>query len=196
MSFQLILQNVSKHIVLQESEIQYFTSILEVRSAKRRELLLREKQSCRYIYYVNNGALRAYFSDKSGKESTIMFGIADWWITDIHGFINDSPAMLYVEAIEDSEIIQLSRESFQKLLAELPKFERFFRIVFQNAYIREQLRMIENLSMSAEERYVNFLKKYPKVQQHVTQKQIASYLGISPEFLSTIRNSLSKPKIS
>ncbi|PWT73446.1 MAG: hypothetical protein C5B59_13385 [Bacteroidetes bacterium] len=196
MEYQLILQNVSKHISLQENERNYFFSILELKEVKRKDLLLREQQICRYIYFVNRGALRAYYVDKSGRESTIMFGLADWWITDMHCFINELPATLYVEALEDSEIVQLNKENFQKLLVDLPVFERFFRIIFQNAYIREQLRMIENLSLTAEERYVNFLKKYPQVQLHVTQKQIASYLGISPEFLSTIRNNLAKTKIS
>jgi CRP-like cAMP-binding protein len=95
--------------------------------------------------------------------------------------------MMYIEALEDSSIHQLSKDGFDKLLFDVPKFERFFRILMQNAYTREQLRMIDNLSLSAEDRYESFLRKYPHIASVVTQKQIASYLGITPEHLSAIR---------
>ena len=99
---------------------------------------------------------------------------------------------MYIEAIEDSSITQISRSNFDQLLNKIPKFEKFFRILMQNAYTREQLRIMENLSSTAQERYDNFLIKYPQIVRQVTQKQIASYLGITPEFLSTLKNSKSK----
>jgi CRP-like cAMP-binding protein len=131
--------------------------------------------------------LRAYYSDKQDKETTIMFGVADWWITDMYSFLNQVPAIMYIDALENSEVLELSKENMDNLYVDVPKFERFFRIIVQNAYVREQVRVIQNLSMPAEERYEIFLKKYPQVVQRVTLKQIASYLGITPEFLSTIR---------
>jgi CRP-like cAMP-binding protein len=156
-------------------------------------LLLIEGQTCKYLSYVHSGALRAFHLDKEGKESTIMFAVADWWITDMYCYLNEKPAMMYIEAIEDSCIFQLSKEGLEKLFNDVPKFERFFRILMQNAYTREQLRLIENLSLSAENRYDSFLHKYPQIAKVVTQKQIASYLGITPEFLSAIRkNKLKK----
>jgi CRP-like cAMP-binding protein len=100
--------------------------------------------------------------------------------------------MQYISAIEDSEVFQLHRNDFDKLLDQFPVFEKFFRILMQNAYIREQLRIIQNLSMPAEDRYLNFLKKYPQLVPRVSQKQIASYIGVSPEFLSAMRRRLSK----
>jgi CRP-like cAMP-binding protein len=100
--------------------------------------------------------------------------------------------MLYIEALEESIILQLTKENLDELYIRVPKFEKFFRIIMQNAYIREQLRVIENLSLSAEERYYTFLNKYPLVAKQVTQKQIASYLGITPEFLSMIKGSKQK----
>jgi CRP-like cAMP-binding protein len=145
---------------------------------------------------VHAGALRSYCLAKEGKESTIMFAVADWWVTDMYCFLNNQPAMMHIEAIEDSCIFQLSKENFDKLFTQVPKFERFFRILMQNAYTREQLRIIENLTLSAEARYDRFLNKYPQVVQQVTQKQIASYLGITPEFLSAIRKKKSQGKIS
>jgi CRP-like cAMP-binding protein len=183
-----ILTNVAKHISLNKEETDYFISLLETKQVAKKTIVLKEGQACRHINFVQSGTLRAYYLDNEGKESTIMFAVADWWITDMYCFINKLPAMLYIEAIEDSSIFQLKKEYLDELYDKVPKFERFFRIIMQNAYIREQLRVIQNLSLSAEERYHNFVSKYPQVAQQVTQKQIASYLGITPEFLSKIRS--------
>jgi len=187
MLHELILKNVCRHIALDINETDHFIGLLQHNVILKKDFLLREGQPCKNIYYVNAGTVRAYYLDKDGKESTIMFAIADWWITDMYCFINGQPAMLYIEAIENSDVLQLSKNNFDSLCIDVPKFERFFRIIMQNAYIREQLRVIENLSLTAEERYNNFINKYPQVVQQVTQKQIASYLGITPEFLSNIR---------
>lgn len=196
MEYHLILKNIAKHIALDEQETDFFTSLLSYNEVKKKTYLLEEGQICKSISYVHSGALRAYHIDKDGKESTIMFAVSDWWITDMFCFLNEKPAMMYIEAIEDSCIFQLNKANFEKLFANIPKFERFFRILMQNAYTREQLRMIENLSLSAEERYDSFLAKYPQIVQHITQKQTASYLGITPEFLSVIRKNKSKNIIS
>jgi len=192
----LILQNIAKHVLLSQEETAHFTSLLTFREVPKKTCLLKEGQSCKRINYVHSGALRAYCLDKEGKEATIMFAITDWWITDMFCFINERPAMMNIEAIQDSCILELNREHWEKLFFEIPKFERFFRILMQNAYTREQLRVMENLSLSAEERYDNFLLKYPRIPEHVTQKQIASYLGITPEFLSTIRKNKSRRSLS
>lgn len=116
-----------------------------------------------------------------------MFAISDWWVTDMHCFLEEKPAMLNIQSVSESEVLQLSKIDLDRLYLEIPKFERFFRLLMQNAYVREQLRVIQNLSLTAEERYHNFLAKYPQIGSQVTQKQIASYLGITPEFLSVIR---------
>jgi CRP-like cAMP-binding protein len=189
---ELILANIAKHISLDEEEIAWFISLLRQEEVPKKCLVPREGQLCKHISFVHSGALRAYYVDKEGRESTIMLAIADWWITDMFCFINRQPAMLNIEAIEQSTIFQLNRDDLDRLYDKVPKFERFFRIIMQNAYIREQLRVIQNLSLSAEERYSNFLSKYPQVAKQVTQKQIASYLGITPEFLSAIRAKRSK----
>src|SRR5882757_7516605 len=187
MTPDLILKNIGKHISLEQEEINYFVSLLQEEEIPKKGLLLKEGQLCRTISYVHSGALRAYHLNKEGKETTIMFAIPDWWITDMFCFINQQPAMIYIEAIEPSRIFQLKKDHLDKLYLKVPKFERFFRILMQNAYIREQLRAIQHLSLSAEQRYTNFLEKYPRIVEKITQKQIASYLGITPEFLSMIR---------
>jgi len=150
-------------------------------------MLLHQNEVCKSIYFVNAGAIRAYYSDKQDKETTIMFGVADWWITDMYSFLNQQPALMNLEALEASEVLELSKSNMDQLYIDVPKFERFFRIIIQNAYVREQVRVIHNLSKTAEERYEIFMQKYPHIAARVTQKQIASYLGITPEFLSAIR---------
>lgn len=187
MSDSLILENIAKHINLTENEITTFSSLITTKKLSKKTMLLEAGQECRYLSYVHSGALRSYYIDKEGKESTVMFAIADWWITDMYCYLNRLPAMMDIQAIEDSVIFQISRVNFDHLLNSIPKFEKFFRILMQNAYTREQLRVIENLSLTAEERYHSFILKYPQIAKQVTQKQIASYLGITPEFLSTLK---------
>lgn len=196
MPYLHILQNIARHIQLNAAEEKHFCSLLIYKELRKKEFLLQEGQLCKTIHFVELGALRAYCLDKEAKESTIMFAIKDWWITDMYCFVNQLPAMMFINAIEDSHIWQLKYDDLQKLYAQVPKFERFFRIIMQNAYTREQLRVIQKLTLPAEERYLNFLQKYPQIVQQVTQKQIASYLGITPEFLSAIRQKLSKRAIS
>lgn len=196
MAYDIILKNINKHISLDKEEVSYFTSLLKEKKVSKKSMILREEQVCKEISFVQSGALRAFYMDQVGKESTIMFAIADWWVTDMFCFVNEQPAMLNIEAIEDSVILQLLKADLDELYIKVPKFERFFRIIMQNAYIREQLRVIQNLSLSANERYSLFLSKYPQIVKQVKQKQIASYLGITPEFLSMLRKNNTKKIIS
>ena len=187
MTHDIILKSINRHITLDKGEVSYFISLLKEKKVPKKDMILKQGQVCKEISFVQTGILRAFYSDKAGKESTIMFPISDWWITDMYCFINQQPAILNIEAIEDSVLLQLQKEDLDKLYMKVPKFERFFRILMQNAYIREQLRVVETLSLSAEERYNIFLNKYPQVVKQVKQKQIASYLGITPEFLSMMK---------
>lgn len=192
MDYSGILQNIAKHILLEKEEVSYFTSMLTKKEIRRKELVLKEGQSCTSINYVQAGTLRAFYCDKDNNESIIMFAINDWWITDMYSFTTEKPSMLTIEALEDSSIFQLQKTDLEQLYIKIPKFEKFFRIIMQNAYVREQLRVIQNLSMTAEERHTNFLKKYPQFASRVPLKQIASYLGITPEFLSVLRKKATK----
>jgi CRP-like cAMP-binding protein len=196
MTFNAILTNIAKHITLEKEEEHLFTSMLQPKEILKKDLLLREGEPCKTINYVRSGALRAFFIDNEGRESTIMFAINDWWITDMYCFVMEQPAMQNIVAIEDSSVLQLKKTDLERLYIAVPKFERFFRIIMQNSYIREQLRVLQNLSLPAEERYDIFLNKYPQLIPHVTQKQIASYLGITPEFLSLVRKNKTRKRIS
>ena len=192
MTQELVLRNIAKHITLDKEEREYFISLLKEQRVSKKEFILNEGQICKNISFVNAGVLRAYYVNKKGGESTIMFAVKDWWITDMFCFINKQPALLNIEATENSNILQLQKDDLDLLCAKVPKFERYFRIIMQMAYIREQLRVIQNLSLSAEKRYENFLSRYPQMAGKLAQKHIASYLGITPEFLSTIRGKKSR----
>lgn len=185
--FLEIHKNISKHITLSDDEFLYFTKLLKKRSIPKKTHILEAGQSCTTFSFVNYGVLRAYYLDTSGKESTVMFALKDWWITDMYCFVNELPAILNIEALSVSEVLQISKSDLDLLLIKIPKFEKFLRILMQNAYTREQLRVIDSLSRSAEDRYHIFIKKYPQLVPLITLKQIASYLGITPEFLSLIR---------
>lgn len=184
----LILKNIAKHVSLTEEETEYFLSLLKFRKIAKKDFLLHQGNLCNTINFVNSGTLRAFFTDQESRESTIMFAVEDWWITDMHCFLQQTAAMLSIQALEDSTVWTLRKHDLEALYNRVPMFERFFRILMQNAYVREQVRVLENLSLPAEVRYDNFIKKYPQIVRQITQKQIASYLGITPEFLSALRS--------
>jgi CRP-like cAMP-binding protein len=192
MDYNLVLQNVFRHITLDKEEISHFTSLLTYKEIARKEFVLQAGAIAKHINFIHSGALKAYYLDGKSDENIIMLAVDDWWVTDMYSFTSGKPAMQNISAIEDTIIFQLKKNAFDQLLVKIPAFERFFRILMQNAYIREQLRIVQNLSMPAEERYLNFLKKYPRLVQRVTQKQIASYIGVSPEFLSAMRKRMQK----
>ncbi len=144
---QKILQNLSKHIKLDEKEQLIFENCLQVKTLAKREIILDEGKWCNHIYFVESGTLRAFHINQEGKETTIMFAVADWWITDMFCFLNQKPALMNIEALEKSEVFQINRNDFDDLFVKIPKMERFFRILMQNAYTREQLRVMENLSL-------------------------------------------------
>jgi CRP-like cAMP-binding protein len=189
----LILRNIGRHIQLDKSETDFFLSILQTKKLKRKEFLLKPGEISRTENFINKGCLRTYTVDEQGVEHILMFAIEDWWTGDLHSFLSQTPATYFVEALEDTEVIQYTKENFEKLLVQVPKFERFYRIALQKSLISLHQRISQNLSHSAEERYLNFLKKYPHLQERLSQKQIAAYLGMTPIFLSMLRKKMSTP---
>lgn len=149
---------------------------------------------CRHSAFVLDGALKSFTVDGDGKEHILSFATRDWWISDLYSLLTQKPAVLNIEAIADSEILVLSRENQQLLYERIPKFERFFRIIVENSLVANQQRLIDNMSATAEERYLSFIRKYPLIPSCVPQHSIASYLGITPEFLSKIRARLARKK--
>jgi CRP-like cAMP-binding protein len=189
-NYEQIIKNISRHIILSADEIDYFISLLQYKELKRKEFLLRPGEICRHETFVTKGCLRTYYIDENSFEHLLEFSIEDWWAEDLYSFFTGKPAKLCIDALEDTEGLQIEKTNLEKLYKQVPKFEKFFRLSFQNAYITQQERITFNLSSTAEERYTSFKNKYPYGEQRFPQKQIASYLGITPEFLSTLRKKL------
>lgn len=188
--YERILQNVSRFIQLTEEEQQYFVSILKVKKLRKRQYLLQEGTVSNNQYFVNSGCLRLINIDQKGAEHVVQFAIEDWWINDMYSFLTQQPARYTIDALEETEVIYIEQKKWETLFERVPKFERFFRMLLQNAFIVNQERIIAAMSSTAEERYLHFLQRYPQFEQRIPQHQIASFLGITPESLSRIRKQL------
>jgi len=194
MDFGLILNNVCKHIQLTEAEKELFTSFLQTKKLKKKEYLLHQGEICKYSAFVLSGCLRGYSIDKNGTEHVLSFAPADWWMADMYSLISQQPGVLNIEALEDTEMLLLSKINQEKLYLEIPKFERFFRILAEKSLVANQQRLIDRLSLTGEERYKIFCNRYPTLINHLPQKQIAAYIGVTPEFLSRARAEMAKSR--
>lgn len=192
METQLILQNINRHIQLDKIETDYFISLLQIKKLKRKEFLLRQGDICKTENFIVKGCLRTYTIDGHGIEHIVMFGIEDWWVSDLYSFLTQSPASYFIDALEDCVLLQISKANLDQLFEKVPKFERFFRLILQNAFIALQQRINQNISYTAEQRYLHFITKHPNLEQRLSQKQVSAYLGITPVFLSMLRKKLSK----
>ena len=189
MSKQL-LAYVSRFVQLSPEEEAYFLSILKQRRYLKRQFLVQQGDECKYETFVVKGCLRAYFVDPGGTSHIVQFAIEDWWISDFASLMNKEPATLNIDALEDTDVIQIERSHLMTLFDKVPKFDRMFRLMLTSAFIAHQKRITDNLCMPAKDRYLAFVKRYRQLEQRVPQHQIASYLGMTPEFLSQIRKKI------
>lgn len=186
-----ILQYVSRYITLSEEEEAFFISVLKHKKLRKKQYLLQAGDVCRHECFVLSGCLRSYYVDEQGQEHVVQFSVENWWTSDLASFISGKPATYNIDALEDSEVLQIEKNDLEQLYVQVPKFDRMFRVLLQNAFVAQQERTAQSLSLSAQEQYLNFIKKYPDVEQRVPNHQIASYLGITPESLSRIRKQYS-----
>ncbi len=187
---QLLINHVRKYIALDEAEVAFFSSLIETETIHRKEFLLRQGDVCRFEYFVTKGCLRTYTMDETGVEHTLYFSPEEWWVGDLMSFLTEEPSIYNIMALEETVILAISRSNLEVLYQKVPQFERFFRILIQNAFIAQQQRISQKLSLNGEQRYREFLEKYPQLEQRISLKMIASYLGITPEFLSMIRRKM------
>jgi CRP-like cAMP-binding protein len=183
-----IASYIDKFVKLTEEEKVFFSSCFKEAKIKKRQFIIQPNFVAKHRNYVLQGAFRAYVICNEGKDHTTNFAIDDWWITDYNSYIFQQPATMFVVALEDSIILQLDFEKEQELKEQNHKFETFFRILAERGLAFQQRRIISNLTQTAEERYENFVSKYPQIIQRVPQYALASYLGMTTEFLSRIRN--------
>ena len=185
-----ILENIGKHITLTPEEQALFLSKTEVRQYKAKTILLHAGETSTYSYFVNSGLLRSFTINDNIVEHVMSFACEGWWIGDMYSLISQKPGNLFIEVLEDAEVVLLSKANQDQLYHEIPKLERFFRILIENSLVAYQERLMDNLSLSAEERFDKFCKKYPTLIQQVPQKQIASFIGVTPEFFSKMKSRL------
>ncbi len=190
MEIESLLTYISRHIDLSEQEISLLCEHGKIRNYLKGQFIVQQGDVCKYESYIISGCAKTFFIDQEGNEHVVMFAIEDWWTSDLGSFIMQQPADYNVQCLEKTKVVQFSHESLELMYAQIPKLERFFRIIIQNAFVASQKRVVRNLSLPAKERYLIFRKQYPEIEQRVPQYLIASYLGITKQFLSKIRAEL------
>ena len=190
--YDRIRANIARRITLTNAEFEHFTAFLQPKTYKKKEFLLHAGEISKHLAFVNEGVFRTYSIDKTGEEHVLQFSFEDWWTGDSYSALTQKPSTLFIEALEDSHVYLVDNQELEKVFAEIPKFERYFRILAQNRFIALQERINGDLSDSAEERYLDLLNRYPTLPQRVPQQHIASFLGIQPPSLSRIRKQLAE----
>lgn len=206
MAIQKLITHLNSYIPLNSIEVEAVTERVTVRKIKRRQFILQQGDCCRHYSFIVSGCFKMYSVDTMGKEHNIQFGAENNWLTDLASLHSVKPAdfnkpyagkpsKLYIEAVEESEIIQIELKDLVFLYENHPKFNIIFRVIVENNFVELQNRVLQNISSTSEERYVAFLEQYPDLSSRLPNTQIASYLGITPEFLSTIRKNISTKKM-
>ena len=190
MSFQPLLDYISRYIQLTEEEQQLFLSKIRLGKYLKGQYVVQNGNVCRYESFVLKGCLKTFYIDNEGQEHIVMFALENWWAADLGSFLTQTPASYDILCLENCELAQISFTDLEELYHSIPKLERFMRIIVQKAYVASQQRIVNNFSLSAKDRYVQFRKQYPEIDQRVPQYMIASYLGMTKEFLSKVRHQL------
>ncbi len=172
--------------ITKEDELAILSSFESVKIKRKKELLI-SGQICKYIYFITKGCLRSFYIDSKGTEHIYQIRMDNNWIADIQSFFSQNSSKYNIEALEDSELLRISHKQFEQLLLEIPALERYFRVLFQKAYINALSRLNATMWETAMDRYNEMLKENPEIFQRVPLVYIASYLGITPESLSRIR---------
>ncbi len=183
-----ILSHFDRYLPLDNDEKQALSNRLTERKIKRKQYLLQQGDVCKHFTYVAEGCLKMYGVDKSGTEHNLLFAAEDDWVADIASLHKELPSKLFIEAVEPSTLFQISKGDLWYLYTHYPKFNRNFRVIIEDKYTELQNRLLQTYSSTAQERYEYFLSQYPNLANRLPNTQIASYLGITPEFLSKIRN--------
>ncbi|HKO81353.1 MAG TPA: Crp/Fnr family transcriptional regulator [Chitinophagaceae bacterium] len=190
MELKPLFNYIAQFVQLTSEEQSILESKVKIRKYLKGQFVVQNGDICKYENFVLSGCLKTFYIDNEGQEHIVMFAVENWWTADLSSFITQTPADYNIQCLENSVLAQIYYEDLEQLYVQIPKLERFFRIIIQKAYISSQKRIINNFSLPAKDRYVQFREKYPQIEQRVPQYMIASYLGITKEFLSKIRSQL------
>jgi CRP-like cAMP-binding protein len=192
--FEQLFKSIAQVVTLTEEELDYCRSRFVPKKLRKRQYLLQEGDICRYTVFVEQGLLRSYTVDDKGSEHILQFAFEGWWMADLYSFFTNEPSPYHMDAIEDSELLMIDRESWDDLLQRVPVLERYFRILIQNNLIATQRRLMGSMSETAEEKYIKLTETFPECIQRVPQHMIASYLGMTRETLSRTRGQMANRK--
>ena len=194
MNIQPLLTYIQNFVELTSEEILYLKANLSSRKYLKGQFVLQQGDVCKTSSFIIKGCTKMFYVDDDGQEHVIMLGIEDWWVSDIGSFINQTPSDFNIQCLEDTELIQFPFEKMENIYAKIPKLERFFRKIVERGLAATQKRIIRNFSLTAKERYIIFRNSYPSIEQRIPQYMIASYLGITKEFLSKIKSQLTQER--
>ena len=192
--FELLHKKISETISITEEQLAFCKTLFLPKKLRKRQYLLQEGDVCKYKAFVEKGILRTYTVDAKGTEHILQFSMEGWWVADLYSFLTHEPSLFNIEAIEDCELLLITKPSWDALLEKVPAFERYFRILVQNNLIATQRRLMATMSQSAEEQYIKLTNAFPDCVQRVPQHMIASYLGVTRETLSRIRGQMATRK--
>jgi CRP-like cAMP-binding protein len=192
--YEFIRNNIESKIEekISDANFEAFIRLTQLVSFKKKEFLIREGQYSKHLFFVNKGLVYSSYTDEEAIAHVIQIALEDFWISDLYSFFSSKPALYDILALEDTEVIAISRNHFEQACNTIPAFEHFFRILIQNAYVANQYRNTQRKSVDAKTRYLDLIEKYPEISQRVPQYLIASFLGIKPQSLSRIRKTLFK----
>ncbi|UCA57722.1 Crp/Fnr family transcriptional regulator [Aequorivita sp. F7] len=182
-----LIHHIRQDVTLDEYAIDKLSSVLVIKELNKKEFLLEPGETANTMNFIAQGCMRSYYLDENAQEHTLQLGIEQWWINDLYSYLSRKKSRMYVQALEKTLLIQLPRVELEKLYIEVPEISNFFRIKIQSAYVAVQERVIDSMSDDAYERYDTFRRSYRDIEQRVPQYIIASYLGVTPEFLSYLR---------
>jgi len=191
-SIEPLLTYFAKLILLSKEEKELVKEKFKSRLFRKRQYLLQEGDVCTQFYFVVRGCLRMYKIDEKGSVHILQFAAENWWIIDLGSFHSLQPSVLNIDALEDTMVLQISRDDLISLYTAAPKFNLIFRVLIENSFVKLQERLLQTISSTTEERYQSFLERYAHLTNRLSQMQIASYLGITPEFLSRLRSKQGK----
>lgn len=181
---------MNQYIDLSQQEIAILSEHLKVRTYLKGQFIVQQGDVCKYESFLISGCTKTFFVDQEGSEHVVLFAIENWWAADLGSFIAQQPADYNIQCLEKTKVVQFTNDALERLYPQIPQLERFFRIIIQNAFVASQKRIVRNFSLPAKERYLLFREQYPDIEQRVPQYLVASYLGITKQFLSKIRAEL------
>jgi len=192
--FEVLLSHIENKVDITEDQKKQIQSFFIVKKLRKKQYLLQEGDICKCLSFVSKGLLKSYFLDEKGNEHINMFAFEGWWISDFNSFVHQEKAVLNIDAIEETEVLMITLENYEKMMLEVPVMDRYFRILYQNSLVTKDQRLIVSNSYTAEEKYLQLAQKNPEMIKRVPHNLIASYLGLAPETISRIRKKISLNK--